>query len=68
MVLIAVTMASLNLFTEEIFAKKVTCSSFEWQQQAQELFETDKFKYRALDKDRDEIACEDLPSNPYLYR
>lgn len=46
---------------EVVIAKKVNCSSFLTQQKAQALFETDKVKYKALDKDNNGVACESLP-------
>lgn len=43
-----------------VSAKKVTCSSFTSQKEAQAMFDSDKIKYKRLDGDHDGKACESL--------
>jgi len=58
----------LTSFTAVIFlmscnspCEKKRCKDFETQEEAQEVYESDKECYKNLDKDRDGKACERLP-------
>jgi len=44
-----------------IIAKKVTCSVFKNQLIAQMYFDSDPYRFRSLDRDKDKRACENLP-------
>ncbi len=50
---------------EKITAKKPTlnCSTFDFQEEAQALFNTDPMKYKMLDKNNDNEPCEHLPKS-----
>lgn len=41
--------------------EKKNCNDFKTQEEAQDVYESDKDCYKNLDKDNDGVACESLP-------
>lgn len=54
----AIVIVGLSLFKTKVIADKVNCSIFKYQQDAQRIFNTNRFFFRSLDRDNDGIACE----------
>lgn len=62
-VIVAFVLGVVSLSQTAVKASKVICNSFANQEAAQNLFNLDKSKYKALDRDGDGIACETLLLN-----
>lgn len=59
--LIIGSIVTLALFQKDkAFAKKVNCSSFETQKEAQKMFNSNRNKYKNLDANNDGVACESI--------
>lgn len=48
------------LIYENIQAHKISCNSFKSQIEAQKFFDSDRTKYQILDKNHNNVPCEDL--------
>lgn len=60
LVIVAIILTAIGI-QRKINAKKTpNCDSFKTQEDAQKLFDTDRKKYQVLDKNYNNIACEDL--------
>lgn len=47
--------------TLEVNAEKLNCTSLGTQQNAQKLYDSDRVRYKLLDRNHDGVACNDLP-------
>lgn len=60
-ILVLVTILTIGIFAEKLGSQKINCSVFgtNWEQ-AQETYLSDKEKYKRLDWNKNDLACEDL--------
>lgn len=50
----------VTFFSQAARASRINCSSFKTQKEAQTAFDLNKIRYKALDKNHDGRACENL--------
>ncbi len=59
---ILASIAALLLVTSAVGQERITCRNFTYQEEAQAVYEQNPRMNRRLDRDRDGIVCEQLPS------